>query len=110
MNLNRAEAVALALKVAQQARGTVQGVDLAVCPPACYLEAVGRAVAGSPVALGDQNVCREAKGAFTGEISAAMLKDLGCKYVILGHSERRQILGETDERSTRRSTPSWPPA
>ena len=51
----------------------------------------------------------EADGAFTGELSAAMLRDLGCKYVILGHSERRHILGETDEASIRRSTPPWRP-
>ena len=71
-------------------------MDLAVCPPSCYLDAVGRAIAGSKVALGAQNMYHERDGAFTGELSAAMLCDLGCKYVILGHSERRHILGETD--------------
>ena len=74
----------------------IEGVDMAVCPPSCYLEAVGRAIAGSKVALGAQNMYHEKEGAFTGELSAAMLRDLGCKYVILGHSERRHILGETD--------------
>jgi triosephosphate isomerase (TIM) len=96
MNLNRASAVALAEGVARQA-AEAKGVDLAVCPPSCYLEAVGRAIAGSKVALGAQNMYHEREGAFTGELSAAMLCDLGCTYVILGHSERRHILGETDE-------------
>jgi triosephosphate isomerase len=95
MNLNRASAVALAEGVAKQA-AAIEGVDIAVCPPSCYLDAVGRAIAGSKVALGAQNVYHERDGAFTGELSAAMLVDLGCKYVILGHSERRHILGETD--------------
>ncbi len=95
MNTNRASAVALAEGVAKQAVG-LDGVDLAVCPPSCYLDAVGRAIAGSKVALGAQNMYHEKDGAFTGELSAAMLRDLGCKYVILGHSERRHILGETD--------------
>jgi triosephosphate isomerase len=95
MNTNRASAVALAEGVAKQAE-TLGGVDLAVCPPSCYLDAVGRAIAGSKVALGAQNMYHEKDGAFTGELSAAMLRDLGCKYVILGHSERRHILGETD--------------
>ena len=96
MNLNRASAVALAEGVAKAAEA-VEDVDLAVCPPSCYLEAVGRAIAGSKVALGAQNMYHEHDGAFTGELSAAMLRDLGCTYVILGHSERRHILGETDE-------------
>ncbi len=95
MNTNRASAVALAEGVAKRAE-TIEGVDLAVCPPSCYLDAVGRAIAGSKVALGAQNMYHEKDGAFTGELSAAMLRDLGCKYVILGHSERRHILGETD--------------
>ena len=95
MNTNRASAVALAEGLAEKAE-SLDGVDLAVCPPSCYLDAVGKAVAGSKIALGAQNVYFEKDGAFTGELSAAMLLDLGCKYVILGHSERRHILGETD--------------
>jgi triosephosphate isomerase len=95
MNLNRAEAVALAQAVAERS-ASVKNADLAVCPPSVYLEAVGKALAGSNVGLGAQNMYHEASGAFTGEISAAMLVDLGCRYVILGHSERRHVLGETD--------------
>lgn len=79
-----------------KATAGIEGVDMAVCPPSCYLDAVGRAIAGSKVALGAQNMYHEKDGAFTGELSASMLCDLGCKYVILGHSERRQVLGETD--------------
>lgn len=95
MNTNRADAVALAKGVAEGAAG-VDGVDLLVCPPAVYLSAVGEALAGSPVALGAQNMCDQDNGAFTGETSGAMLTDLGAEYVILGHSERRTIYGETD--------------
>jgi triosephosphate isomerase len=95
MTQNRVSAVALAEGVAKAAK-TIEGVDMAVCPPSCYLDAVGKAIAGSKVALGAQNMYHEKEGAFTGEISASMLCDLGCKYVILGHSERRHVLGETD--------------
>jgi triosephosphate isomerase len=96
MNLDRASAVALAQGVAREAEG-VDGVDLAVCPPSVYLDAVGRAITGSKVGLGAQNAYHEPKGAYTGEISVLMLRDLGCRYVILGHSERRHVLGETDQ-------------
>ena len=101
MNLNRAEAVALARAVAERST-SVTNADLAVCPPSVYLEAVGKALAGSKVGLGAQNMYHEASGAFTGEISAAMLVDLGCRYVILGHSERRHVLGETDAEINRK--------
>jgi len=72
-------------------------VDVAVCPPFVYLQAAGKALSSSRVALGAQDVYFEQKGAFTGEISAAMLKDVGCTYAICGHSERRHVIGETDE-------------
>jgi triosephosphate isomerase len=95
MNTDRAAAVALAKGVAAGA-AEAAGVDLVVCPPTIYLAAVGEALAGSPVSLGAQNVYAEDNGAFTGETSTAMLKDVGAKYVILGHSERRTLMGETD--------------
>lgn len=70
--------------------------QLAVCPPAVYLMKVGGMLEGSNVALGSQNVCNQASGAFTGEISAAMLKEAGCQYAIVGHSERRSLYLESD--------------
>ncbi len=72
-------------------------VDVAVCPPYVYLQATADALAGGKISLGAQNVYFEDKGAFTGEISCGMLKDLCCEYVILGHSERRHVMGESDE-------------
>jgi triosephosphate isomerase (TIM) len=95
MNTDRASAVALAKSVLNDV-GKYKAVDLLVCPPSIYLAPVAEVVKDSFVALGAQNMYHEANGAFTGEISAAMLKDVGCGYVILGHSERRHILGETD--------------
>jgi triosephosphate isomerase len=101
MNLNRAGAVALA-EVIVRGAGGVSHVDLAICPPSVYLEAVGKVVQGTPVALGAQNAFYRQSGAFTGEISPTMLVDLGCRYVILGHSERRHILRETSEEVNRK--------
>ncbi len=100
MNLNRAEATALAGTVVQALRadaGKYQNAEVALCPPSVYLDAVAQTVQGSPVALGAQNLYHEKNGAFTGEVSAAMLQDVGCKYVVLGHSERRHILGESNQ-------------
>ncbi len=72
-------------------------VDVAVCPPFVYLQQVGKALQSSHIGLGSQDIYFEQKGAFTGEISAAMLKDIGCAYALCGHSERRHVIGETDE-------------
>jgi len=71
--------------------------DVLVCPPYVYLQQVAGLVAGSSVKLGAQDVSLEASGAFTGDVSASMLKDLGCDYVIVGHSERRAIHGESSQ-------------
>ncbi len=71
--------------------------EVMVCPPAIYLWEVGRLLKGSDVQLGAQSVCAEPGGAFTGEVAAAMLKDVGCTFVIVGHSERRAVYKESDE-------------
>src|SRR3954449_13053707 len=96
MNTSRADGVALAAAIAAKV-GNASAVDVAVCPPSVYLEAVGQAIKGSAVGLGAQNCYHEAKGAFTGEISPQMARDIGCSYVILGHSERRQIFKESNQ-------------
>jgi len=101
MNLDRQGAVALAGGVADRA-AEVADADLVVCPPSVYLDAVASTLRGSAVAVGAQNMHHAAKGPFTGEISPAMVLDLGCRYVILGHSERRHIFGETDEAINRK--------
>ena len=80
----------------------ITGVEVAICPPFTALERVAQVVRGTAVGLGAQNVYWEAEGAFTGEVSAPMLLTCGCEYVILGHSERRQFFGETDETVNRR--------
>ena len=101
MHLDRAGAVALAAGVAGRA-GEFNEVDIAVCPSFVFLEAVASALGGSAVGLGAQNMYHATQGAFTGEISPAMLTGFGCKYVILGHSERRAIFRETNEEINRK--------
>ncbi len=94
MNMRRETARALASAVAAGA-ADVAHVDLLICPTNLHLCDVVAAVGDAAVAVGAQNLYPAADGAFTGEINAAMLKDCGARYVILGHSERRHILGET---------------
>lgn len=94
MKLDSAKALASGLK---EAAAGVTEVDIAVCPPSVYIAPVAEALAGSNIAYGAQNAYFEKAGAFTGEVEMAMLTDLGCKYVILGHSERRHIMGESSE-------------
>jgi triosephosphate isomerase len=77
--------------------GDSGNADLVVCPPAIFLPKVGGMLAESDVAMGAQNVCDQESGAFTGEISAQMLKQSGCRYAIVGHSERRSLYLESDE-------------
>ena len=72
-------------------------VTVAVCPPFVYLQAVAKALSSSSIAVGAQDMYFEPEGAFTGEISASMLKDVGCLYCLCGHSERRHVIGEFDE-------------
>ncbi len=95
MHLDRAGAVALAAGVAGWA-GEFPDVDVVVCPPFVYLEAVRGAIGSGPVALGAQNMYHLPHGAFTGEIGPTMLVDFGCRFVILGHSERRHVFKETN--------------
>lgn len=97
MNTLAPSAVELAGGVAKAVPSKLPEVDVAVCPPFPYLAAVATAIAGSGVVLGAQDVWHEKPGAYTGEVAVEMLLDLGCQWVIIGHSERRQILGETDE-------------
>jgi triosephosphate isomerase len=97
----QAEARALASAVRDGFKRKVAGT-IAVCPPFTALPAVAEALAGSAIALGAQNCHPEPQGAHTGEVSVPMLAELGCRYVIVGHSERRKEIGETDEQINRK--------
>ncbi len=77
-------------------------VSIAVCPPYVYLPLVGDLLAGQQIALGAQDVSEHAAGAYTGEVSAAMLQEFACQYVLVGHSERRALYGEQDEETARK--------
>lgn len=97
MNTTLAPAQSLAAEVVSGIGGGLAGVEVGVCPPFPYLIPVAEKIRGSKVALGAQNAAFEKPGAFTGEIAIEMLLDVGCEWVILGHSERRQFFGDTDE-------------
>mgnify|MGYP000163559842 CR=1 FL=1 len=100
MNTDRSGAVALAKGIAE---GAANGVQVGVAPPFVYLEAVGGAVAGSHVLLGAQDCYPEKNGAFTGEVSIDMLKDVGVKFCLAGHSERRHVILEPNELIAKKS-------
>src|SRR5262245_55295276 len=93
LDLKAARELIAAIRAKPPPRPTI---DVAVCPPFVYLFPVAKAIDGSGIRLGAQNVWHEPKGAFTGEVSVAMLKDAGCTFVIIGHSERRHTIGPTD--------------
>lgn len=95
MNTDAKGAVDLAAAMVQQLKG-IESVDIAICPPFVYLHDVAKVLTSGNIALGAQDVYFESNGAFTGEISCEMLKDVCCSYAIIGHSERRHVIGETD--------------
>ncbi len=98
MNMNNQSSSVLTESIVRELKQLgAERLDVAICPPFVYLHQVGKAVSASNVALGAQDVYYKADGAFTGEISCQMLKDIGCTYVIVGHSERRHVIGETNE-------------
>ncbi|HSH29039.1 MAG TPA: triose-phosphate isomerase [Thiohalobacter sp.] len=82
--------------------GEVRTAEVAVCPPFVYIPQVVQMLSGTPVAVGSQDLSDEESGAFTGEVAGPMLRDVGCTYAIVGHSERRSIYGESDEFTARK--------
>ena len=96
MNLNSAEGVALVQGIAAGLKQTPTAAEVLVCPAFPYLSSVAQAAAGSGIQIGAQDVYHQDNGAFTGEVSTAMLKDVGCSHVLAGHSERRHVLKECD--------------
>jgi len=101
MNKTVGEGVDFARQLKASAQG-VDGVEVAIAPPYTALYAVQKEIKDSSIRLAAQNLFWEEKGAFTGEVSPLMLKELGCHYVIIGHSERRQFFGETDDSVNRK--------
>ena len=97
MNGSLAANEALVTALGRGLAANAPACDIALCAPAPYFAQLQSLLAGSPMALGAQDISAQAQGAFTGEQSAAMLKDFGVRYAIVGHSERRQYHGETDD-------------
>ncbi|MFA6030286.1 MAG: triose-phosphate isomerase [Elusimicrobiota bacterium] len=102
MNLDLKGSLALVQGLLSSLPKPYEGPEILVAPPFTALTSVGSALKGGPIALGGQNLHWEEKGAFTGEIAPNQLKDAGCTHVIIGHSERRQYFGETDETVNKR--------
>ena len=107
MNGLRADGTALAAELAQRARASRSGCELLVCPPATLLTLLAEVLQGSVIALGGQDCHAAPKGAFTGSISAEMLRDAGCSHAIVGHSERRHGNHETDADVEDKALAAW---
>src|SRR5487761_2749469 len=102
MNKTVAEALATARDLSNQVAQLRDRVEIAVAPPFTAIYALAKQLDGTNIGVAGQNLHWEASGAFTGEVSAAMLKEAGARYAIIGHSERRQFFGETDETVNRK--------
>ena len=107
MNGLRADGLALAADLAQRAKTSRPGCELLVCPPATLLTLVAEVLQGSGIALGGQDCHAVPKGAFTGSISAEMLRDVGCTHAIVGHSERRHGNGESNADVQAKALAAW---
>jgi len=98
MNTNSHSSVKLVEAIAcETSKIAGNSIDVTICPPFVYLQSAVKTLTATHIAVGAQNTYYEQEGAFTGEISVSMLKDIGCTYVLCGHSERRHVIGETDE-------------
>ncbi len=102
MNMDHVEGAALAAGIAAELEGRKPPCEVVLLPPFTTLPAVMESIAGSVIETGAQDLWYEEKGAFTGEISAAMIAALGCRYVLVGHSERRHVIGEGPELLSRK--------
>jgi triosephosphate isomerase len=107
MNGLRAEGLALARDLAARAGGGAPACELLVCPPATLIALIAEQLAGCGIAVGGQDCHAAEKGAFTGSVSAEMLRDAGCRYAIVGHSERRHGHGETDDDINAKAAAAW---
>lgn len=106
MTTTQESGAALSRDLAEGVGNSTESVDVLVCPPYPYLTTVADAIKGSGIELGAQDAYYQSPGAFTGEVANEMLTDVGCSYVILGHSERRHVMGECDEMTNKKITAS----